>query len=307
MRRFVSLSVVAATAIFSWSGVNAAEPGRAEQITLLAPGDEPRRLVRLTLDADAESRYSFRADMSVTQRQGQFGRPAMQQPSRLPTIVGAFTERVEADPAGGVSVITEVKEVTLGDPVEGEVAAARDALRAVVPGLAGLKLTRTVTDRGVAAADQEQGADADPKADVYRSFVLAMEQFHCALPAEPIGVGARWTVRRIGEINGVATTWLNTAEVVAMDDISLTLRVEHTHTLVDGKPVPQPGAPPGVEVTTLALDGAGIGTLVYDLRSFTPSRASITVKTSNALNFKSAAGEAKIESDTATEFTLSRD
>lgn len=167
-------------------------PAKTE-IRLLSSGAAPRRVIR----------YHFRAGTAVTWRMKMKTTMAMSLGSRqlirtaLPTSQTFMATRVRSVDARRRASV-EVRVTRVAVQPSGGVAPAQMALfKRTLQGLVGFRGTSLVTPRGVverARFHYPAGMTAQSR-QIVQGLEQQMRQLTTQLPAQPVGVGARWRVR----------------------------------------------------------------------------------------------------------------
>ncbi|MBK8976739.1 MAG: hypothetical protein IPM29_12540 [Planctomycetes bacterium] len=235
---------------------------------LVDAGAEPRRELRLHPSPAAVER----ATLTVTNQQT-IGREDRTDELPARTLQIPFDVRVEAAPADAPDALQYVLAYGrlelagvdhLTEPQRGELDAQLDAL-------AGLRIRALSTRTGETLRVTPEGLDALPESarTQLRSLDQSFEQFATRLPAEPVGLGARWQVSRGIAIRGIECQQTTTYEVRALDGDHVELAVTVALGAELG-PVRMPGLPEDATALLQRFDGHGTGTFVLDLGSVLP-------------------------------------
>ncbi|MFC9762281.1 hypothetical protein [Rhodococcus jostii] len=239
-------------------------PISATTVELIQPGEEPREVIQRRPPVGVTQQVQLITDAQVFQQiddqpAQDFSSPEITLP--LTAAVGQSTD----DTDGGTTV-----DLTLGD-----VTSPDDRLGSALEASAGSGAGFTVDPTGAITALRLR-PDAEAQ-DIARS---AIEQaFYQAVyrtvpfPAEPVGVGAQWTIRQ-QVMSGIALDQTTVATLTARDGNRLT--VDYT---IDQKPKSPVWELPG-EAGTLNVDQyvmQGAGTMTVDLGLPLPVTGTVTV------------------------------
>jgi hypothetical protein len=223
-------------------------------VQLVAPGAEPRRLLRYALPKGTAMPFELALDASITT--GGLG-------GAMPTFVFDLDLYVEdVLPDGRMSLRTTIADATARDRPEEKVDAK--ALAGRVAAIKGLTIRSTLTPGGK-LEDVKVDTAKLPEAAAQQAASLTQSFEHIAmpLPTVPVGVGAKWTTIRELDQNGMKSSAINTVEITAIagDKISFKLetQIHGPAQTVDMQNVP-------IDVNALSGSGAGSGTL--DLAHF---------------------------------------
>ena len=237
-------------------------PGQPAVVTLLSPGAAPQRAVRYAPVAGTFERL----EMALTVGVALEGADPLTAPGARPAVVLSGLLRVERVGDGVADWGIAIDALRLG---AGGEPGARTILLRRLAGLRGLRLRGRTSDRGaVLALDLEGPALRDPRAvRLADALRRAVGQLVVPVPQAPIGVGARWEVRRAISVGGLVLFQADVFEVTAdaPDRVQMTVsRRDQAPPQWLSIPVPLPGAPAGLR----SLAGAGTGTLT--LRAVSP-------------------------------------
>jgi hypothetical protein len=233
------------------------ELGRST-VTLLDVGEEPHR----------ELRYAFSQTQTpvagtFTATYGVSGTDAAGEPlpDRAPVTVAAPTEVavVEVDDDGTATVTFGYGSAEVTDPggLEGpELAAVESTLEA----LAEVQATYRVDDRGFVTLLDADAPDTDERAGGTDVTAIArrVPAFVQPLPAEPVGVGARWTVTTAIEVGGLPVVHTVSVELLERDGelLELLFTIDEADPAAGSEDV-DPSADRTLTISSLSVDGGG--------------------------------------------------
>lgn len=181
-----------------------------EGIELVDPGALPHRELRYHLVKGATTLLELAMDLDVAM--GPRG-------GAMPTVV--MQMEVRADdvlPDGSARIRTRIASARAKD--RPNTALPTDIMAAQAAMLAGLELTATLAPRGTLSDSKvaSAGKDLPPAlASQLTQLNLSLEQVAMPLPAEAVGVGAKWRNRKTVVQNGVKMQTVTTIEVVSID------------------------------------------------------------------------------------------
>lgn len=233
-------------------------------LTLVDAGDAPRQALRYDFSA---ARLDVPVTGTVTTTYGIAGTTAAGEslPAREATTVAAPTEMtvvdVDADGTATVSfAFTGGEIVEPGGAEEQELA----GLEAVMGTLAGVRTTFEVDDRGFTTPIGLEGLGASGSRPDVTAITRRVPSFVQPLPAEPIGVGAVWTVRRVTHLGGFPVEHATTVELLDIDGDLIELLFTVTDAVPTGEEAAAPVLPGQVRLMELTLDGGGNSTTRLD-------------------------------------------
>lgn len=231
-------------------------------VELVDAGAEPRTELRLAIaDGTMETMVT---DMTQSISQEVDGTPL----SAVTTSVVTETAIAVATVDGGFQLSSEVTGMEAGPEADPAVVAAMEDAAAQ---MIGLITVATLDERGI-VLDQQTSDSGNPTVD---QMVDSVAGISAPFPAEPVGVGATWTVTQVLDLAGVLTTQTATYTVVELDGSTLVLdatvaqSVEPDSKLVQG----------GISLDVLEWTNDGTGRLTIDLTKVTPSSSMTSIGT----------------------------
>lgn len=226
-------------------------------LVLIDAGREPRRIARYQLVMQAVAPLQLALDVDL--KLGDRGGP-------LPTLVldlDVNTDDLDAD--GTARTRTTIKAATTRDRAGAAIPTAQ--LASQVAALPGVAILASVTPDGrIVDARTELDRREVPVAAQGQLAQIQhnVEQLAMPLPAQPIGVGARWKVRRTIDVGGAQLVTMTTATVTAFDEHALAVALA---TEISG--ADQHAQRDGITVELKRITGSGTGTAVIDLTRMT--------------------------------------
>jgi hypothetical protein len=226
-------------------------------VTLLDVGEEPHRELRYAFSqTPTPVAGTFTATYGVSGTDAA-GEPL---PDRAPVTVAAPTEVavVEVDDDGTATVTFDYGSGEVTDPgaLEGpDLAAVESTLEALTE----VQATYRVDDRGFVTLLDADGPDTGAGAGGTDVTAIArrVPAFVQPLPAEPVGVGARWTVTTTIEVGGVPVVHTVSVELLERDGelLELLFTIDEADPAAGSEDV-DPSADT-LTISSLSVDGGG--------------------------------------------------
>jgi hypothetical protein len=255
-------------------------PGAAPIVTLVSAGAEPRRPVRYAVVNGHKDHANVDMTMSISMDMGGMSLPSMLMPTMRMGADMAVTDVSAAGDASYKMTFTDLNWVN-GAGVDPNILGA---LQAATPDLTALSGSATVSPRGITRnATLDVSKVTNPQlAEMMGSMSAAFQQMALPFPEEPVGVGARWTVRLAISTGAMQTFQKVDIELAALDTTSCTLKLVTDQT-APPQSVSAPGLPAGVEASLESLTGSGTGTMLIHFDSLVPTSEG-TMKTATVMN-----------------------
>jgi hypothetical protein len=241
----------------------------AADVTLLDAGAAPRRVLRYALTKGSSESVSMRQQMGLAMEMNGMAMPAQSMPATL-MATKVDVGDVAADGTADVTVTIERVDLdTVGaDPML--VAQMRPAFAS----FSGVTMRYRMTPSGQ-LSNLALSENAPPQLQAAQALG-STEQLSVALPADAVGVGARWTASRAVEQNGmtIRQDMEYTVRSLAADSAVLELVVVQS---AKDQRITLPGMPPNAEATLRSLDGRGTSSVVIRFDRVQP-RLDMTLK-----------------------------
>ncbi len=268
--------------------------------SLLEPGAAPRAVRRYR--AIGETR-ELRVAVTITARSYRDG--AWSDATVLPVVTDGFGVTVDATPGAATTTIALRGLV-------GEIAAGADAGRAEAEAYLGRwrkllerrRLTVAIDPRGALGAitviDDPIAATAAAD-DTHDELVQRWLGLAVPLPAEPIGVGARWRVVTLLRTGGAVVKQTATYRLAAIDGDAWTIAVE-LERVAEQQLIDVPGLPDSVTTELIALRRTVAGTVTIAATSPLPRAGRLTSASTAHARFTADRRGAidEVSDDTAT-------
>ena len=256
-------------------------------VTLLAPGQEPRETIALSASGKESRRLVIGMELGINT--GKQDVP--------PTVMPELHALLVAEPKGegeityAFSIGGASRKDVEGSPPTERVAKAVDN---AVAGLKEANGTITLSDRGVVSSFRlEKGKLGVPG---LRPTLAALQQVFAqlfpVLPAEPVGVGARWKAVSHAELGGVHVQHEATYTLAKRSGDELELSVSFTQAATtESEEVAEHG-------------GAGAAKITLDLRHVAPVKATASSRTQRNFSVKASQRPSAVKMDQALQLSL---
>ncbi len=285
-------------------GVSApAANSKTPQVELLNPGAEPRQPLRLkpAIDVKETTVTTLKMDMEISA----LGRSS---PAKSPVSVMTFETKVtKIDPNGDIHYESAYTNVDITGDTGNTPPAVRDAMRAALKSMVGMKGSFIMDNRGFNKGGNfiwPEGADNNLK-QMVRQMSKSLEQVASPLPAEAVGKGAKWRVSSSSDFSGIKVNDISTYELASWQDgvASLNVTIEQQ---ANPQNITSPQLPPGTTVTLKSLASQGRGTTTMRLDRLMPVRSTWSVSSNSEMSAKTAGSsqESPITTKMVMEMTL---
>jgi len=241
----------------------------APEVKVLAAGSEPRSELRLHVKAGASEKMRMTMTMNIAMKLGAKSPPATSLP---PMIMDMVIKVLDTSANGDIHYRFDLTGTDVG--ASAAVAPKVSAMmKKALAQLEGLNGTAVVSSRGFnrdAHINMPKGADAQTK-QVMQGMEQAMQQLGAPLPAEPVGVGARWQVVSRMTQNGITIRQGATYTLVKKHGDAMSCRVSIDQQAPHQKVV----SPLGPTVDLLFLKSEGGGSMDLLLTKVAPVKSAI--------------------------------
>ena len=219
----LALSVVGVSAAAASAGQAATQPAAGQEYEMLNQGAEPRRALRF--EPKVGQRAVLKWSTESTSIREIEGKPADSKPFPISSI--AIGLEIIGVGDGEITQRIEFLKFEGPDAVPGKPDAAAEAMRAGFAQIEGKSAEIVLDTRGRFIRGGFDPAQFDaPMQPAIQRMNQQLQSMHIPLPAEPVGVGAEWEVKR--EITG-ATTRTNlraTYRIKAIERANVTLEID---------------------------------------------------------------------------------
>lgn len=245
-----------------------AKPGpNAPTVKVLSTGKGKKQKLRYQLTKGLKQ--TLVTDMTMDM---QMKTPQMPLDMKMPTMRMIMklevSDKLGADEARYKFELTDVDAMKRAGVQEFMVEAMKTEL-AKAKGMSGTAIVDTRGFNRDATVDFPAGVDANTR-QIMQSSMQGVEQMSTPLPAEAVGVGARWEVRQKVDQNGMTIDQVSVFELVELKGDRGTMKV----TVKQSAPRQKVAGGMGGEL--LKLESKGTGTIEFDLGKLVP-RSSMTL------------------------------
>jgi hypothetical protein len=260
--------------------------GQAPSVRLVEAGAEPRAALAYSLVKGRAVALGMALDMTMGVKSA--GRSV--EPSAIPRLSLLLDLTTgDAEPGGDPRVDAKLGKVTV-EPRGASQAAMADLLRPAMERLGGLSMSYRVSPSGHVHDLVVQPPAGAPQgsAEVLGGVSQSFESMVAPLPAEPVGVGARWRVVSRVSAAGPDLLQLATYTLTALSGREATLGLVLTQVAASDE-VRTPGLPDGVKARLRSFRSSGRGASRIDLGSVAPEAGTLTVD--SAMDLEVAQGD----------------
>lgn len=231
------------------------------QVRVLSNGAEPRVQLRLAPKDGESATFNMDLSMDMSMSMGGNQMPSQKMPT-MRTVMTVVTSDIK--PTGDFKRVTTIdKAETL--PTEGVSPMVENAVKQSLGQMAGTQTHELVSARGeVLESSMKAGKDADQAlADSMMAGSNMSEQAAVPVPAEPMGVGAKWAYTLPVENQGLKMTMAVEIELLSVTDSAFTMGMRLVQS-ADKQKFSPPGMPEGMETVLEEMRGTGEGKLVMN-------------------------------------------
>ena len=267
----------------------------AAVVTVTEQGAEPRVELRLQLEPGQTETMIMNQVQELSQSIGGQAGPDV-------GAIGMIIEQELTSAAAGdglieiSSIVTSVAVDENTDPlIAGELQTALDDMT-------GITTNSIVDDRGRVLGTEIDGLDAiDPTIADTMDQLTSNSQFAHPLPEEAVGVGAKWEVSQILQLNGLDVEQITTYEVLSIDGSVVELALASEQLVEPGDELVANGA----SATVVLWEGVSSASVTYDLTSMVPT-SEAQVFANQEFEFGPGAEKTLLEQSIQTTLTVSR-
>jgi hypothetical protein len=288
----VAMLLVMATPVNAQKPVPDGYPpiGSPATVTLIVPGDTPRRQLRYAPPSDLRTRIDMTLQMEMGMNMGGTALAVT-----MPTVTTALDLAVSGVSSNGdIGYGVTFTKIDIDDASGSNPMTA--TLQQAFAAIAGLTGTATMTDRGITKAvhfNLDKLSDAQTR-QMLSQITNSVQTLSMPFPEEAVGVGAKWEGRQAVSTNNLQLFQKTIYEIVSLDGAGVTLSV-NVEQMAQPQTVSTPTIP-GVSMDLVSLTGSGAGTVAVRLNSLAPL-SDLRTSTSAAMSVNTSGQSQSITTD----------
>ncbi len=273
------------------------------KVELISAGSEPKQQLRFSPSANAKQTLQMTMNMNMEMTVAGQTQPATATPP-IKTTMEAKVTKVDAngDVHADFSYVDADIVVGANTPPQ-MVNAMRSQIKKLV-GVGGSMIFDNQGNAKQAKLNLSEGLDPNIK-QIAEQMVNSSQQVSSPVPAEAVGVGAKWRVPHSVTTNGMALNSTTTYELVGLQNNVATLQMSVEQQAGSQKINPA-GLPAGASVDLKSLNSQGKGKITRALNQIMPTSSNISVNSNMEMNVKEAGSqkETPMGMKSAIELTL---
>ena len=241
--------------------------GQPPIVTVVSPGAAPRKVLRYAVAKDYKSHMNMTMSLGMTL--GMAGMDGQSIPIP-PMKMGADLAVTGITPAGEISYTFGFSDISV-DSANADPSAAA-LMQSFAADMKTLHGSMTITNRGESRGTHFDTTQiSNPQlSQMVGSLSQSLDGLVMPLPAEAVGVGARWEGRQTVNASGIAMQQKSTWEVQSIEgsDVKVKVTIEQA---AGAQPINSAGMPAGAEMSLDKMNGTGSGTAVFHLNGLVPT------------------------------------
>ena len=211
-------------------------------------------------------------------------------PTKLPsTVMKMETTVTKVEPNGDIHYSFRYvdSDIANGGNMSPRVA---DVMRSQMKQLNGITGTFVIDDRGqVKSANFKIPKNIDPNTkQMLDQMSQSMETLSAALPAEPVGVGAKWRVIQPFQAGGIALTQVSTYELISVNNGVVTMKGSVSQDAKSQR-LTQPGLPSSMVMTLKSMTSTGEGDMQFRLDRLMPTKSTLSMVSNSEMEVSNSA------------------
>jgi hypothetical protein len=280
---------------------NVLKKGHPPIVKLLEPGAEPRSDLSYGLSKGTSQKMAMAMDMMVGVKTKGQSMPQTPMPRMTMTFDTGVTDRN----AAGEFKIDSRLVATSVDPSGAQQEQMAKALRPQIEGMKGLGMVYWVSAKGY-VHDVKLDVPASVPASaqqIMSGMSQSFESMVTPLPAEPVGIGARWQVVSRVATGGADILQSAIYTLKARSGPRATLELTMVQLAADDT-IHTPQMPAGMNAKVRGFTSGGTGTSQMDLKTVAPESGTMTIKTGMDITVQGAGAGAGEDSTVETTTTV---
>lgn len=255
------------------------------QVELLSTGAEPKQQLRFTPPANAKQTVQMTMNMDMAMSVAGQPQQALDSPPIQVTMEAQVTNvDANGDVYANFSYTKADVIASANTPPQ-----LVDALRSQIQNIIGLSGSLVIDNQGnTKQVDLNLPEELNPNTkQMVGQISASLKQLSSPVPAQPVGVGAKWQVPRSVTANGMTLDQTATYELVDLKDNVATMQVGIKQQAQPQKVNP-PGLPPGASIDLKSLNSQGNGKVTRALNQMIPSSSTMSVRSDMEMTVKDA-------------------
>ncbi|NET48590.1 MAG: hypothetical protein F6K09_07640 [Merismopedia sp. SIO2A8] len=269
-----------------------------EDITILSSGVEPRQVLQIQPEVNAQQQSVIDVDMN-----GQMTASGRTQTlPNIPTTMTLMTDVTRIDDADNRYIEFEYTDVGVGE-TSGLPSEALNVMRSQLGQLVGLRGSWVQAPQG--AISQLEITIPETMSPVLaqnmQQMAEGMQQMSAPFPTEAIGVGAQWQAPYTASMNGITMRGVAAYELLSHegDRVSLAATISQQGASSGSN---SQGLPPGVNIGVQQTTGEG--TIDMDLKQVMPIQSNLEITTYNSFTISNQGNEIPVSMALLINMTL---
>jgi hypothetical protein len=263
----------------SGAPAKAAGGGLAWQVKVLNAGAEPHKTLRLHPKPGDKQTLIMTMKMAMDLKMGE-----TQTPVKLPAMRMVMDATVkEATAEGDITYETVMSDADITDDPD-VLAPVADAMKKSLASIKGLTSKGVMSTRGFnKGTDLKIPDDADPQMrQAIDQMKESFSRISAPLPEEPVGLGAKWSVKMPLKSQGITINQTTTYELVSLENERLATKITIVQTAA-GQKIENP-AMPGLKLDLTQMTGAGTGDTTLNLGQLMPLAGTVDMHSELSMN-----------------------
>ena len=268
------------------------EPNAEVKVELLDAGKSPRKELRFSPKQGDTQLSVMTMNMSQSVKAAGRSVPTPKIPAQK---ISMDIETTSVSENGDIDYTFKYSNFDVVDDPENPSPSAEN-MRAMFKPMIGSSGKGTITNRGIAkVAEYEIPADLSAQLKVaLEGMTDSIKQMSSPVPAEPVGLGAKWKTTQSLVANGMKVTQTIEHEVVELNESGFSTKTT-INQVAEPQEIKSPMMPPGATIKLDSLKTSGEGTGVYKFNSLFPIKSTSKVHSDVAMSISIAGQNQKMD------------